>query len=310
VTLRLAFLGTPDFAVPTLAELIGQGHEIACVYSQPPRPKGRGLETEPSPVHALALKHKIAVRTPVTLKDAAQQELFAALDLDAAVVVAYGLLLPKPVLDAPRLGCINLHGSLLPRWRGAAPIQRAIMAGDAETGVMTMQMGEGLDTGPVLMAERTPIGRKTYGELHDELAHLGADLMVRTLAALERGSLEAQPQPADGATYAKKIEKSEARIFWSEPSHDLDCQIRALSPWPGAWTEIEADGPERLKILDCEPVDRSGPPGAVLSVADEIIIACGQGALRVTKLQRAGGKVLDARTFLRGFALRRGEHVL
>jgi len=179
VALRLAFLGTPDFAVPTLAELIGQGHDIACVYSQPPRPKGRGLGTEPSPVHALALAHKIPVRTPVTLRDAAQHELFAALELDAAVVVAYGLILPKPVLAAPKLGCFNLHGSLLPRWRGAAPIQRSIMAGDAETGVMSMRMEAGLDTGPVLMAERTPIGRKTYGDLHDELARLGAGLMAR-----------------------------------------------------------------------------------------------------------------------------------
>src|SRR5476651_604740 len=195
MTLRLAFMGTPPFAVPTLVELIGQGHEIACVYSQPPRPKGRGLGTEPSPVHALALAHKIAVRTPLSLKEPAQQELFAALELDAVVVVAYGLLLPRSVLDAPRLGCFNLHPSLLPRWRGAAPIQRAIMAGDCETGLMVMRMEEGLDTGPVLMAERVPVGRKTYGELHDELARLGADLMARTLAAIERGSITDQKQP-------------------------------------------------------------------------------------------------------------------
>src|SRR5476651_2032967 len=212
MTLRLAFMGTPPFAVPTLVELIGQGHEIACVYSQPPRPKGRGLGTEPSPVHALALAHKIAVRTPLSLKEPAQQELFAALELDAVVVVAYGLLLPKAILDAPRLGCFNLHGSLLPRWRGAAPIQRAIMAGDAETGVMVMQMEEGLDTGPVLMAERTRIGRKTSGELAAELSRLGADLMVRALGALERGAVTPQPQAEEGVTYAKKLSKDEARI--------------------------------------------------------------------------------------------------
>ena len=224
MSLRLAFMGTPEFAVPTLVELIGQGHEIACVYSQPPRPKGRGLATEPSPVHALALMHGIAVRTPASLKDPAQQELFAALGIDAAIVVAYGLLLPKPILDAPRLGCFNLHGSLLPRWRGAAPIQRAIMAGDEETGVMSMRMEEGLDTGPVLMAERTKIGRKTYGELHDELARLGGDVMARTLAALERGSITEQPQPAEGATYAKKI--SEGRN-----AHRLD-EVRARDRLP------------------------------------------------------------------------------
>src|ERR1700742_4232297 len=248
MTLRLAFLGTPDFAVPTLAELIGQGHDIAAVYSQPPRPKGRGLGTDPSPVHKFAQSAGLEVRTPVTLKDAEQQELFRALDIDAAIVVAYGLLLPKPILDAPKLGCFNLHGSLLPRWRGAAPIQRAIMAGDAETGVMVMRMEEGLDTGPVLMAERTAIGRKTYGDLHDELARLGADLMARTLAALERGAIAEQPQPVEGVTYAKKIAKDEARIDWSKPAREVDCLIRGLSPFPGAWSEAKG---ERIKILNC-----------------------------------------------------------
>jgi len=301
MTLRLAFMGTPDFAVPTLAELIGQGHDIACVYSQPPRPKGRGLETEPSPVHALALKHKIAVRTPVTLKDAAQQELFAALDLDAAIVVAYGLLLPKPILDAPRLGCINLHGSLLPRWRGAAPIQRAIMAGDAETGVMTMKMEEGLDTGPILMAERVPIGRKTYGELHDELARLGADLTARTLAALERDTIAAQPQPAEGATYAKKIAKDEARIDWTKPAREIDCLIRGLSPFPGAWCEAKG---ERLKILNCDIANEHGVPGTLLD--DQLTVACGDGALRLTHLQRPGKAAMSANDLLRGFPLPRG----
>ncbi len=301
MTLRLAFMGTPEFAVPTLVELIGQGHEIACVYSQPPRPKGRGLATEPSPVHALALAHKIAVRTPVSLKDAAQQELFAALEVDAAIVVAYGLLLPKPILDAPKLGCFNLHGSLLPRWRGAAPIQRAIMAGDAETGVMSMRMEEGLDTGPVLMAERTKIGRKTYGELHDELARLGADLMARTVSALERGSVAEQKQTEDGVTYARKISKEETRIDWTKPAREIDCLIRGLSPAPGAWTDVKG---ERVKILNCEPANGVGTAGTL--VDDALTIACGTGALRLTRLQRPGKSAMDAGELLRGFALPRG----
>ncbi|MBV9542137.1 MAG: methionyl-tRNA formyltransferase [Alphaproteobacteria bacterium] len=301
MALRLAFMGTPDFAVPTLAELIGQGHDIACVYSQPPRPKGRGYETEPSPVHKLALTHKLPVRTPVSLKDPAQQELFAALDLDAAIVVAYGLLLPKPILEAPKLGCFNLHGSLLPRWRGAAPIQRAIMAGDSETGVMSMRMEEGLDTGPVLMAERTPIGRKTYGELHDELARLGADLMARTAGALGRGSATETPQPAEGATYAKKIDKAETHIDWTKSAHGIDCLIRGLSPVPGAWCEIKG---ERVKILNCEPATGTGAPGMLLD--EGLTIACGEGALRLTRLQRPGKSAMSANDLLRGFPLPRG----
>ena len=296
--LRLAFMGTPDFAVPTLAELIAAGHDIACVYSQPPRPKGRGLETEPSPVHALALTHKIPVRTPVSLKDTAQQELFAALDLDAAIVVAYGLILPKPILAAPRLGCFNLHGSLLPRWRGAAPIQRAIMAGDEVTGVMSMRMEEGLDTGPVLMAERTPVGRKTYGELHDELARLGADLMARTLGALERGSAVETPQPPEGATYAKKILKEEARIDWTKSAHEIDCLIRSLSPVPGAWSEAKG---ERIKILNCAPAEGAGSSGTILD--DDLTIACGNGAIRPTRLQRPGKSPMSTSELLRGFSL-------
>ena len=301
MTLRLAFMGTPEFAVPTLVELIGQGHDIACVYSQPPRPKGRGLETEPSPVHALALQHAIPVRAPASLKGAAEQGEFAALALDAAVVVAYGLLLPKPVLEAPRLGCFNLHGSLLPRWRGAAPIQRAIMAGDAETGVMSMRMAEGLDTGPVLLAERTPIGRKTFGELEDELSRLGADLMARTLAALERGSLVEQPQSSDGATYAKKIAKEETRIDWTRSAGEVDCVIRGLSPHPGAWTEVKG---ERLKLLNCELAAGKGTAGELLG--DQLTVACGSGALRITRLQRPGRAAMDAHEALRGFRLPRG----
>jgi len=297
-------MGTPDFAVPTLAELVAQGHDIACVYSQPPRPKGRGLGTDPSPVHKFALDAGLAVRTPLTLKDEAQQELFHALEIDAAIVVAYGLLLPKPILDAPRLGCFNLHGSLLPRWRGAAPIQRAIMAGDTETGVMVMRMEEGLDTGPVLMAERTPVGRKTYGELHDELSRLGADLMVRALSALERGSVTETPQAADGVTYAKKILKDEARIDWTKSAREIDCLIRGLSPVPGAWCEVKS---ERLKILYAEPVEGNGAPGTLLDA--RLSVACGEGALSLIRLQRAGKSAMTAEELLRGFALPKGERL-
>ena len=302
MTLRLAFMGTPEFAVPTLIELIGQGHEIAAVYTQPARPKGRGLAAEPSPVAKVAAANGLDVRTPATLKTAETQAAFAALNLDAAVVVAYGLLLPKPILDAPKLGCFNLHGSLLPRWRGAAPIQRAIQSGDAETGVMAMRMEEGLDTGPVLMAERVSIGRKTFGELHDELARLGADLMVRALAALERGTAIEQPQAEEGVTYAKKIAKDEARIDLTKPARELDCLIRALSPYPGAWCEARG---ERLKILYAEPIAGSGAPGEILD--DQLTIACGDGALRLTRLQRAGKSAMAASELLRGFALRKGE---
>ncbi len=302
MALRIAFMGTPDFAVPTLTELIGHGQEIAAVYTQPARPKGRGLAEEPSPVAKVAAAHGLPIRTPVTLKNADAQAEFAALALDAAVVVAYGLLLPKLILEAPRLGCFNLHGSLLPRWRGAAPIQRAIMAGDAETGVMAMRMEEGLDTGPVLMAERITIGRKTYGELHDELARLGGDLMMRALGALERGSIVEQPQSEEGVIYAKKITKEEARIDWTKPARDLDCLIRALSPSPGAWCEARG---ERLKILYAEPVEVSGAPGEILD--DQLTVACGDGALRLTRLQRAGKSAMSATELLRGFPLHEGE---
>ena len=305
MALRLAFLGTPDFAVPTLAELIAQGHDIACVYSQPPRPKGRGMTLEPGPVHQFALSAKLPVRTPLSLKDAEQQALFADLELDAAVVVAYGLLLPKPILDAPRLGCFNLHGSLLPRWRGAAPIQRAVMAGDAETGVMVMHMDEGLDTGPVLMAEKVTIGRNTAGELADQLSRLGADLMVRALAALERGQIAEQAQSDAGVTYAKKISKDEARIDWSKSASEIDCLVRGLSPWPGAYTEIKG---ERLKILNAEPAIATGEPGTI--VGGDLTIACGDGALKLKKVQRAGSRAMDAAELLKGFALPPGTRFL
>ena len=302
--LRLAFMGTPDFAVPTLAELIAQGHDIAAVYAQPPRPKGRGMVLEPGPVHKFAQGAGLPVRTPLSLKGADEQAAFAALDLDAAIVVAYGLLLPKAILEAPKLGCFNLHGSLLPRWRGAAPIQRAVMAGDAQTGVMVMQMDEGLDTGPVLMAERVPVGAKTSGELAEELSRLGADLMVRALGALERGGITPQPQSEEGVTYAKKILKEEARIDWSRTARDIDCHVRGLSPFPGAWTEVNG---ERLKILYAEAVAGSGKPGAVLD--SELTVACGDGALRLLKVQRAGKSAMNAADLLKGFALAPGTQL-
>ncbi len=301
MTLRLAFMGTPDFAVPTLAELIAQGHDIAAVYSQPPRPKGRGMALEKTAVHTFAESAKLPVRTPVSLKDAQAQADFAALNLDAAIVVAYGLLLPKAILEAARMGCFNLHGSLLPRWRGAAPIQRAVMAGDAQTGVMVMQMDEGLDTGPVLMAERVPVGRKTSGDLTTELSRLGADLMVRALGALERGAVTPQPQAQDGVTYARKILKDEARIDWRKSAVEIDGLIRGLSPFPGAFTEVHG---ERLKILVAEPVGGNGRPGEV--IGDDLTIFCGDGALKLLKVQRAGKSAMTAAELLKGFALPRG----
>jgi methionyl-tRNA formyltransferase len=304
VTLRLAFMGTPDFAVPTLAELIAQGHDIAAVYSQPPRPKGRGMALEPGPVHKFAQSAGLTVRAPLSLKSEEEQAAFAALELDAAIVVAYGLLLPKAILEAPMLGCFNLHGSLLPRWRGAAPIQRAVMACDAETGVMVMRMDEGLDTGPVLMAERVRIGRKTSGELSAELSRLGADLMVRALGALERGGIAPQPQPNEGVTYAKKISKDEARIDWSKSAAEIDCHIRGLSPFPGAFTEVNG---ERLKILYAEPASGSGAPGILLD--DALTVACGGGALRLVKVQRAGKSAMSASELLKGFALPAGTQL-
>ena len=303
MALRLVFMGTPDFAVPTLTELIIGPHELACVYTQPPRPKGRGMAEGKSPVHVLAERHGLMVRTPASLRNTDEQNAFAALAADAAVVVAYGLLLPRAVLNAPRLGCFNLHGSLLPRWRGAAPIQRAIMAGDTKTGVMVMRMEEGLDTGPVLMREQVPVARKTYGELHDELKQIGAKLMARALAALETGQVSETPQPAEGATYAKKIEHAETRIDWSQPARAVDCLIRGLSPRPGAWFEYRG---ERVKILFAEPVQGSGAPGEIL---DGAIIACGDGALKPVTVQRAGRAKTDWDSFLRGFPLQAGQRL-
>ncbi|HEY5048572.1 MAG TPA: methionyl-tRNA formyltransferase [Rhizomicrobium sp.] len=302
--MRLAFMGTPEFSVPTLARLVDCGHEIAAVYAQPPRPKGRGYESGPSPVARFAHAHGLEVHTPQSLKSAEAQAEFANLALDAAVVVAYGLLLPKSVLEAPRLGCFNLHASLLPRWRGAAPIQRAVMAGDEETGAMVMRMEEALDTGPVLLAARVGIARKTSGELHDELAQLGADLMARALSALEREGIEEHPQPAEGVTYAKKISKEETCIDWTKSAREIDNLIRGLSPSPGAWCDARG---ERLKILYAEPVAGHGAPGEVID--DAPAVACGEGALKLLRLQRAGRAPMDAATVLRGFALRTGERL-
>ena len=301
--MRLAFMGTPDFAVPTLHALIDAGHEIACVYSQPPRRAGRGKALRPSPVQQAAEEAGLAVETPERFRDGDVLARFAALDLDAAVVVAYGQILPAEALAAPRLGCFNVHASLLPRWRGAAPIQRAIMAGDEETGVAIMQMEEGLDTGPVLAMSRTAIGPEdTASTLHDRLAEMGARLMVEALAEVAAGRAIAQPQPDDGVTYAAKIEKSEARIDWTRPAAELDRHIRGLAPFPGAWCEING---ERVKLLMCRPEEGEGAPGTALD--DRLLIACGGGALRLTRLQRQGRGASDAADMLRGFPVPAGS---
>jgi methionyl-tRNA formyltransferase len=306
VTLRVIFMGTPDFSVPVLAEILGAGHDIAAVYSQPPRPAGRGMPETKSPVQLFAEASGIPVFTPKSLKSTEAQAAFAAHGADIAVVVAYGLILPKPILDAPREGCLNVHASRLPRWRGAAPIQRAIMAGDTETAVMIMHMDVGLDTGPVCLADLVPIGPDlTAGELHDALSQRGADLAVRALAALERGSLDATPQPADGITYATKIDKAEAQIDFARPAIDLHNHIRGLSPWPGAWFEVDVAGKrERIKVLRATPASGNGQPGAFLD--DAGTIACGTGALRLVDVQRAGKKPMPFADLIRGLPIMRG----
>ena len=305
--LRLAFLGTPDFARVSLEALAAAGHEIAAVYSQPPRPAGRGKKLRPSPVQAFAEARDWAVRTPKRLKDPEAQAAFAALDLDVAVVAAYGLILPKTTLEAPRLGCLNVHASLLPRWRGAAPIQRAILAGDRETGITIMQMDEGLDTGAILLREAIPIGaRSTARELHDALAALGGRLIVEALEGLAADRLTPRPQPEAGATYAAKLERNEGRLDWRAPAEALDRRRRAFAPWPGAW--FEAAG-ERIKVLDSEVAKRpaGAAPGEVLDAA--LTIACGDGALRPLSLQRAGKQPMTAAEFLRGFPLEPGTRL-
>jgi methionyl-tRNA formyltransferase len=306
--LRLIFMGTPDFAVPTLLELAGQGHEIAAVYTRAAKPGGRrGLELVPSPVEREAKRLGLAVQTPPSLKDANVQAAFAGHRADAAVVVAYGLILPKPVLDAPKFGCFNLHASLLPRWRGAAPINRAVMAGDAETGVTVMKMDTGLDTGDIAMSdaamiERVPIAANmTAGQLHDTLARRGADLMGQAIDALDRGGLRFRPQPAGGVTYAEKIDKAETRIDWGKPWSAVHNHIRGLSPFPGAWCEL-AGG--RVKVLRTVKSEGSGAPGTALD--DGLTIACGEGAIRIVELQKAGGRPMLADEFLRGTPVHAG----
>ncbi len=302
--MRIIFMGTPDFSVPVLTEIVGQGHEVVAVYTRAPRPAGRGMEMKLSPVHTLAEQLGIPVHTPKSLRTPQAEELFRSHDADVAVVVAYGLILPQAILEAPHECCLNLHASLLPRWRGAAPIQRSIMAGDAETGVMVMKMDVGLDTGPVAMAERVSIGPDmTVGELHDRLSPLGADLMVRALAALSRGGLMFQPQAEAGVTYAHKIEKAEARIDWAAPAQTVHNHIRGLSPFPGAFFEGDfGRGPERIKVLRSRVCEGRGAPGTLLG--DELTIACGEGAVQLVEIQRAGKAPMKPQDFLRGVRAR------
>lgn len=308
--LRLIFMGTPDFSVPTLRALHAAGHQIVAVYSQPPRPAGRrGLELTKSPVHQAAEKLGLPVFTPTSLKSEEEQQAFRNHGAEAAVVVAYGLILPKPILEGTTYGAYNGHASLLPRWRGAAPIQRAIMAGDSETGMMIMKMDKGLDTGPVALTRVVPIGPDTTsGKLHDALSETGASLMVEAMAALKNDGLTLKPQPEEGATYARKITKEETRIDWSRDAKEVHNHIRGLSPVPGAWCEMELGGKaERVKILRAARLSASGEPGEVLD--DVLTIACGTGAVQLLELQRAGGKVVTAADFLRGAAIAKGQRL-
>lgn len=309
--LRIAFMGSPDFAVPVLAALVEAGHEIACVYSQPPRPAGRGKKLRPTPVHQWAEAAGLPVRTPKSLKGDAEQAEFAALELEAAIVVAYGLILPQAVLDAPRLGCMNMHASLLPRWRGAAPIHRAIMAGDQKTGVQAMIMEAGLDTGPVLATAKTDIlPSDTTGSVHDRLASLGADLAVTALAGFANGSLTPQPQIEDGVIYAHKIKADDQRIDWTQPAATVDCQIRGLSPFPSAWFHYTPDGenePLRMKaLMSCvEKGSADAAPGQLLD--DALLVQCGDGrAVRLLRAQKPGSKAMDAKDLLLGLPIPAG----
>ncbi|EBA17220.1 methionyl-tRNA formyltransferase [Roseobacter sp. SK209-2-6] len=302
--MRIVFMGTPEFSVPILDALVQAGHEIAAVYCQPPRPAGRGKKERPSPVHARAAALGLKVRHPVSLKGEEEQAEFAALEADVAVVVAYGLILPQAVLDAPKQGCLNIHASLLPRWRGAAPIHRAIMAGDAETGICIMQMEAGLDTGPVLLREGTEIeDAETTAGLHDRLSEMGASLIVTALRHLE--GLCPEVQPEEGVTYAAKIDKSEAQIDWSAPAEEVDRKIRALSPFPGAWVEVDG---QRVKLLASRLTTGQGKPGTVLD-AERLIVACGSGAVELLRLQRAGKGAQDREVFQRGFPLAQGRQL-
>jgi methionyl-tRNA formyltransferase len=299
---RLAFMGSPGFALTCLQALLASGHEIACVYTQPPRPAGRGKRERPTPVHEFAAARGLEVRTPTSLKGAPEQQRFAALALDAAIVAAYGLILPQAILDAPRLGALNVHASLLPRWRGAAPIQRALMAGDKITGVQIMRMEAGLDTGPVLASAETAIGfDDTAGSLHDRLAALGAALLVDTLARVARGEASETPQSAAGITYAHKITTGDTRIDWTLPAQEIDCRIRGLSPQPGAWFELEG---VRHKALLSRLGAGEGAAGAALD--DALLIACGEGAVRLLEVQRQGRAPMPAAVFLRGHPVSAG----
>jgi methionyl-tRNA formyltransferase len=309
MSLRLIFMGTPDFAVPTLLELAAHGHEIAAVYTRAPKPAGRGMKMQATPVEIEARRLNIPVLTPKTLRTADAAETFRAHNADAAVVVAYGLILPQSILDGTRLGCFNLHASLLPRWRGAAPIHRAILAGDDASGVMVMKMDAGLDTGDVAMAERVAVtDQMTTSDLHDALAKVGAALMVRAMTALERGELGLTPQSTDGVTYAVKIEKDEARIDWTQPARTVLRHCHGLSPFPGAWSEVDLDGqPVRVKILRCELAAGRGAPGEVVDT--NLTVACGTGTIRILELQRAGAKPMTAEVFLRGARLPVGSRL-
>ena len=307
--MKIAFLGTSDFAVPALLALVAAGHDVAAVYTRAPRPAGRGQQERKTPVHVLADRLKLAVRTPATLKNEAEAAAFKALDLDAAVVVSYGHILPKSFLDAPVLGCVNIHGSLLPRWRGAAPIHRAILAGDAETGVTTMMMDEGLDTGPMLLAERTPISAADTAEtVHDRLAALGGKLIVSTLDGLVRKSIDPTPQPQEGVSYAHKLGKEEGALDWRRPAAELERKVRAFHPWPGTWFEWTDEGKtERIKVLAASLALAGGMPGTLTLGRDNYpTVVCGVGGLKLLKLQRPGKGAVAADAFLRGFALRAG----
>jgi methionyl-tRNA formyltransferase len=305
MSLRLAFMGSPEFAVPTLEDILAAGHDVACVYSQPPRPAGRGKDLRRTAVHEFADARGIEVRTPENFRAAADREAFAALKLDVAVVVAYGLLLPQAILDAPRLGCFNLHGSILPRWRGAAPIHRAVMAGDRVTGVQVMKMEAGLDTGPVMKTAITRITEDdTTGTIHDQLSVLGAQLMVKALTELEAGPVKLTRQAEEGVTIAAKVSPAEARIDWKKPAAEVSAHIRGLSPHPGAWFEFDG---ARIKVLHARAEEASGPPGEVLD--DQLLVACGRGAVRLTRLQRAGKGQMTGEEFQRGSRIERGRRL-
>ncbi|MEA1937672.1 MAG: methionyl-tRNA formyltransferase [Pseudomonadota bacterium] len=304
-SLRLVFMGTPDFALPTLEALVESGHDLECVYTQPPKPAGRGRAVTASPVQRFAKDRDIEVRSPRSLRGPEAQEEFKALDPDLAIVAAYGLILPALILEAPRLGCVNIHASLLPRWRGAAPIQRALLAGDAMTGITLMQMDEGLDTGDVLRMEEVPVTHETTGQsLHDELAALGGRMIVPLIEDLIAGQVHPEAQPEEGATYAAKLTRQDGLLDWTHAADDLARVVRALSPWPGAWFE---SGGERIKVLRAESVDDRGAPGELLD--DRMTVACGEGALRLVRLQRAGKAPTEGAAFFRGFRHATGSKV-